>query len=258
MYSSGLIQIEKLGVAEGQGVVVKYQNADGASADQIEATNQEIRAQLLEAFHYTGDNINYEYAVASSGTVTASASSELIMNAFIAMLVALVLILIYVGFRFELTSAFATILALFHDLLITAAFVLMFRITINAAFIAALVTILGYSINNTIVIFDRIRENEKSGKYEKAPNSLIANKSVKETMTRSVFTTLTTFVTIALVAIIGVPDIRDFAIPIAIGILAGFYSSVFLTPGLWALAYKPGRRWKKKDKAKKGETKTVV
>ena len=124
---------------------------------------------------------------------------------------------------------------------------LIFRITINSSFIAALVTILGYSINNTIIIFDRIRENIKGGVYEKETNSKIANISVKETMSRSVYTTLTTFITIALVAIIGVSDIRDFALPIAFGILSGFYSSVFLTPGLWAIAY----RGRKKRKTKK-------
>ncbi len=257
VYQTTTMTINELDVYDGQGVVVKYQNADGASSREIELTNAEIRQELAEAFGYDG-NVNTIKAIASSGTVTASASSELIMNAFIAMIVALALILIYVAIRFEFTSGLATILALFHDLLITASCVLIFRITINASFIAALVTILGYSINNTIVIFDRIRENDRSGKYEKMPNSVIANSSVKETMTRSVFTTLTTFVTIGLVAIIGVADIRDFAIPIVVGILAGFYSSVFITPGLWAIAYKPGKRRKKKEKSSKDNQKAVV
>ena len=89
----------------------------------------------------------------------------------------------------------------------------------------------------------------KSGKYDKASNVQLANNSVKETMTRSVFTTLTTLVTIAMVAIIGVSDIRQFAVPIIIGIVAGFYSSVFITPGLWAIAYKPKKKKKSTVKA---------
>ena len=233
---------------------LKYQNASGQNSTQIEATNNAIRDELAEAFGYS-EVTNGEFAVASIGTVTPSASSELLMNAFIAMLVALALILVYVAIRFEITSGLATILALFHDLLVTTSFMLIFRVQINASFVAALVTILGYSINNTIVIFDRVRENQRSGKYDKDTNETIANASVKGTMTRSVFTTLTTFVTIALVAIIGVSDIRDFAIPIVVGVLAGFYSSVFLAPGLWALAFRPGQRWFKR-KQKKTEKKS--
>lgn len=240
-FQTTTIDIDELNVYEGQAVLVKYQNVDGQQASEILATNESIQKALLEKFGY-GD---MTYTVTNGGTVTPSASNELLMNSFIAMLVALALIIIYVAIRFEITSGIATILALFHDLLITTSFVLMFRITVNAAFIAALVTILGYSINNTVIIFDRIRENQKSGKYEGKPNSVVADVSVKETITRSVFTTLTTFVTIALVAIIGVADIRDFALPIGIGILSGFYSSIFITPGLWAIAYNGKKRRKK-------------
>lgn len=250
VYQTTTMDIDELNYS-GTGITVKFKNESGADADKITETNRLIQQDLLTAFGYNDSILNGEYAVVNGGTITATASGELLMNAFIAMIVALVLILIYVAFRFEITSGLATILALFHDLLIVTSFVLIFRITINASFIAALVTILGYSINNTIIIFDRIRENERSGKFEKAPNSMIANVSVKETMMRSVFTTITTFVTIALVAVIGVPDIRDFAIPIAIGIIAGFYSSVFLTPGLWAIAYKPSKRSKKRQDKEK-------
>ena len=259
VYQTTTMTINELDVYDGQGIIVKYQNIDGASSSEIESLNQKVKEDLLKAFGYN-DISNGNYAITNGGVTTATASNELLMNAFIAMLVALALILIYVAFRFELASGLATILALFHDLLIMASFVLIFRITINSSFIAALVTILGYSINNTIVIFDRIRENQKSGKYEKAPNSLIANNSVKETMTRSIFTTLTTFITIALVAIIGVTDIRDFAIPITIGVLAGFYSSVFITPGLWAIAYnhKNRKKIKKNNKPTNQEDKIIA
>lgn len=237
--------IEVNGV-EGGAIEIRYQNVKNATGSEIAELNKLIRSDLQEAFGYTSESVEVDYssAISAPEVVTATASSELLMNAFIAMLVAIVLILIYIAIRFEITSGLAAILALFHDLLVMTSCVLIFRITINSSFIAALVTILGYSINNTIIIFDRIRENAKSGNYDKASNVAVANASVRQTMTRSVFTTLTTFVTIAMVAIIGVADIREFAVPILIGILAGFYSSVFITPGLWSIAYRPRKKKK--------------
>ena len=233
-------------VTGGLAVEVQYQNLEGANGTEIAELNNKVRASLQQVFGYTKytATVDYRYAISAPEVVTAAASSELLMNAFIAMLVAIVLILIYVAFRFEITSGLAAVLALFHDLLIMTSLVLIFRIPINSSFVAGLVTILGYSINNTIIIFDRIRENNKNGKYAGASNVKVANESVKQTMTRSIYTTLTTLITIALVAIIGVSDIREFAIPILIGIMAGFYSSVFITPGLWAIAYKPKKKKK--------------
>lgn len=238
------LEMDSIGVyiSEGHAVIIQYQNIKEMSASEIAEKNSQINEALLEAFNIGSD---YSKAVSVGDTITATASAELLMNAFLAMLVAVLLILIYIVFRFEFTSGFAAILALFHDLLITASLVLIFRTTINSSFIAALVTILGYSINNTIIIFDRIRENRKTGKFDGKPNEAIANASVRETMTRSIFTTLTTLITIGLVAVIGVPDIRDFAFPIVIGVAAGFYSSVFITPGLWSIAYRPRKNRKK-------------
>lgn len=239
-------------------VLVKFQNASGATAEEIEDTNKEIRLALLQAFGYldstatvddlSGDEFAVK-AVTSDGTTTAAASSELLMNAFLALLVAMILIMIYIFIRFDFVSGLAAILALFQDVVVTCAFMLMFRVTVNSGFIAAIITIIGYSINNTIIIFDQIRENIKSGTTIGKTNSQIANQAVNQTMTRSIFTTLTTFLVIFFVMVIGVSDIRDFAFPIMIGILAGFYSSVFLTPGLWAIAYKPKKKSKAKDSA---------
>lgn len=252
VYQTTTMEINELGVS-GQGVIVKYKNIDGAKTSEIEELNKLVRADLVAEFGYDAIT-NGDSAVANGGVITPSASSELIMKSFIALLVALTLILIYIAFRFELTSGLSTVLAIFHDLLVTTSLVIMFRITINASFIAALVTILGYTINNTIVVFDRIRENTKSGKFDKASNQEVANASIRDTLTRSIFTTLTTFVTIALVAIIGVQDIRDFALPIVIGIVSGFYSSTFITPGLWAIAHNPKKRKTKKQNQKTEKT----
>ena len=197
--------------------------------------------------------------VQNGGVTTASASAELMMKSFIALLVAVALILIYIAIRFEFTSGLAAILALFHDILVTASVVLICRIQVNVAFIAALITILGYSINNTIIIFDRMRDKTKIAKNsnEKIDNKIIANNAVKETMLRSILTGITTFIMIFMITVIGVADIREFAFPIMVGILAGFYSSVFMTPGLWAIAYRPRKRKKKNNSSGKKKSEAL-
>ena len=265
-------------ISDGGAVIVKFQNGDG----DVEEVNNKIRLALMEEFGYISlpentdimslddstvqsyiDGTNYSALIANGGVTTASASSELMMRSFLALLVAIVLILIYVAIRFELTSGLAAILALFHDIIITSSIMLICRVQINSAFIAALITILGYSINNTIIIFDRIRENVKMSKnLGKINNFEVADRSVRQTLTRSILTTLTTFIMIFLVTVIGVSDIQEFAFPIMIGILSGFYSSIFLTPGLWAIAYRPSKkkiarmeakRKRQEEKVKKGQ-----
>lgn len=259
-------------ITDGDAVIVKFQNGDIADED-VENQNNQIRFDLLKEFGFIPESSNFEgfdfesnvnsALVANGGVTTASASAELMMKSFLALFVAVIVILIYVALRFEITAGLAAILALFHDVLITASVMLICRIQINTAFIAALITILGYSINNTIIIFDRIRENLKMGKnLGKVDNNQIANKAVSGTMMRTILTTVTTFIMIFFITVIGVADIQQFAFPIMVGIIAGFYSSVFLTPGLWAIAYKPSKKKlarmaekekKKAEKAKQGQ-----
>lgn len=264
-------------ISDGDAILVKFQNGD---SDDIEDLNNRIRLAFLVEFGYVDgltteevvdvqnaedylDDAEYSALVINGGVTTANATTELMMKSFLALFVAIVVILIYIAFRFELTSGLSAILALFHDVLVTASVMLMCRVEINTAFIAALITIMGYSINNTIIIFDRIRENVKMSKnLGKIDNYAIADRSVSSTMMRTVLTTLTTFVMIFFITVIGVADIREFAFPIMVGILAGFYSSVFLTPGLWAIAFHPSKkkiakmeakRKAKEEKAKRGE-----
>ena len=256
------MDVRDLGIEGGDAIIVKYQNNNSLESEEIEQVNEQIKLELLKAFGFVDQSMTLENLesednkglVANGGITTASASAELMMKSFIALIVAVAIILIYVAIRFELTSGLAAILALFHDILVTASVVLIFRVQINVAFIAALITILGYSINNTIIIFDKMREDRKIKEKanEKIDNVALANNSVKQTMTRSVLTALTTFISILMITLIGVPDIRQFAFPIMVGILAGFYSSVFITPGLWAIAYRPKKR-KKIEKSKEVE-----
>lgn len=253
-YQDTTMNISGMGIEDGKAVIIKYQNNNKLETAKIEEINNKIRLDLLKAFKYVDEDATLETIgsieesalIANGGITTASASSELMMKSFIALLVAILLILVYVAFRFEFTSGLAAILALFHDLLVTTSIMLICRIEINVSFIAALVTILGYSVNNTIIIFDRMRSDLKTAKQSNAKisNQEVANGAVRASFMRTILTTLTTFIMIFMVTVIGVPDIREFAFPIMIGILAGFYSATCLTPGLWAIAYRPKKNKK--------------
>ncbi|WP_061993955.1 protein translocase subunit SecF [Clostridium sp. ATCC 25772] len=157
---------------------------------------------------------------------------ELKVKAFIAAIVANIAMLIYIGFRFEFNFAAAAIIAVLHDVLITVGVYAVLGIPVNTPFIAAVLTIIGYSINDTIVIFDRIRENSK--KMRKVEISEIANISINQTVSRSINTALTTLFTITAVYVF-VPSIREFSLPLIIGIAMGAYSSIFIASPIWVI-----------------------
>ncbi|MDE7163852.1 MAG: protein translocase subunit SecF [Clostridiales bacterium] len=183
----------------------------------------------------------YSGSVSGGDMVGATVSTELLFTAIIAVVLALMFMLAYIGLRFQISSGLACIVALFHDLLIMFAFMAICHIEINSTFIAALITILGYSINNSIIIFDRVRENMKSVFSKGMTPEKVANKSIKDTLLRSINTTITTLVMILMVAILGVSDIKIFAFPIIIGLIAGTYSSICIAPSLWALFQRVGK-----------------
>jgi len=147
-------------------------------------------------------------------------------------IIAALLMLVYIAFRFEILFAVSAVACLLHDLLIVVAFYAFFRIPVNINFIAAILTVLGYSINATVVIFDRIRENVKTMKRE-SPDA-IADKSIWQTMGRSINTTLTTLIMVVLLLVLGVASIKLFALPLLVGMIAGTYSSIFLAGPIWA------------------------
>lgn len=193
-----------------------------------------------------GENYDTDNLQISPQSISAKASSNLLQTTILSLVIAVFLILVYITIRFEMLSGFVAVLALVHDALIVCAFMAILRIPINAPFIAALITIIGYSINATIVIFDRIRENCKKLSLKQFSAHDIANLSIKETMTRSINTTITTLFTIVVLACFPIPDMRNFAIPIIIGLLAGTFSSVFLAGTSWALI----RDYRDKKKAR--------
>ena len=192
--------------------------------------------------------IQTEYSgatVVSSSSVSASVSEDLRNSAIIAALVAVVCMLIYIGIRFDFRSGLAAVVALCHDLLVMLSAYIIFRLPFNVNFIAAALTILGYSINATIVVFDRARENAKAN--PKADFGDVMDKSIWQTMTRSINTTITTLLTITMVLILGVTSIRNFCWPLFVGVLAGCYSSVCISGNVWVRL----RRLTGKNKEKK-------
>lgn len=161
-----------------------------------------------------------------------SVGKELRSKAILSLIIANIAMLVYVGFRFEFKFGLAAILALVHDILITISVYAILQIPVNSSFIAAILTIVGYSINDTIVVFDRIRENRKRNR--KANEAEVANVSITQTMKRSINTSLTTLFTIVCVYIF-VPSVREFALPLLIGIVCGTYSSIFIASPLWVV-----------------------
>ncbi len=184
--------------------------------------------------------------------VSAIAGRDLLANAMKALLIAFVLMLIYIAIRFDPMSGLAALFALLHDVLIMMSFMVFFRafFQVNSSFIAAVLTIVGYSINNTIIIFDRIRENAKRPGMSQLPKMEIVEVSVSSTLSRTINTTVTTLITLVALYVFGVESIREFGFPLIVGMLAGTYSSVLLSGQVWAI-------WTEKFASRKAPAKTA-
>lgn len=181
--------------------------------------------------------------------VGAVAGRDLIKNAFYSVIIVSVCMLIYIAIRFDFKSGLTAVLALMHDVVMMICAMIIFRnvFQANSPFIAALLTIVGYSINNTIIIFDRIRENNKKPEFRGQPKMNVVDVSVRETLARTINTSVTTLITIVLLFIMGGNAIREFAFPIIIGIVVGVYSSVMLSGQCWA--YIMDHKWFARKKA---------
>ncbi len=193
----------------------------------LDMTEREAFAQKMEeSFDVPEDQISAE-------TISSTVSKEMQRDAILAVTIATVCMLIYIWFRFkDIRFASSGVLALLHDVMVVLACYTFVRISVGNTFIACMLTILGYSINATIVIFDRIRENMHGVKTVEELKELV-NASITQTLTRSIYTSLTTFITIAVLFVMGVSTVREFALPIMTGIVCGAYSSVCITGPLW-------------------------
>lgn len=198
----------------------------------LDDTTSQVRSVLEREMAAKYENFHF----ISIDHVSAIAGRDLLGNAVKALLAAFVLMLIYIAIRFDPSSGLAALFALLHDILIMCAFMVFFRAfyQVNSSFIAAILTIVGYSINNTIIIFDRIRETAKLPGNTQKPRTEIVEVSVSSTLSRTANTTITTLIALVCLYIFGVESIREFAFPLIVGMLAGTYSSVLLAGQVWA------------------------
>ncbi len=218
-------------------VVVKfgYENDLKTEADRSAFSLDrvtKITTALQEKYDPNASGDDSKVLLKNQDIISPSTGQDLARSALWMSILACIAILFYVTLRFEFVSGVVAIFALVHDVLILLGLYSIMQWSVDTNFIAAILTVLGYSINNTIVIMDRIRENTRHARKESY--SEIADKSILQTMNRSLNTTITTLLTIGMVYILGVKSIQVFALPIIIGIVIGFYSSVFVAGPLWA------------------------
>lgn len=208
-------------VADSNGVIFKTRNL---SLEERETFNQTFI-----------DKYGVDENTISSQSISSTISSEMTSDAVVAVIIAVILIMIYIAFRFQdIRFASAAVIALIHDILLVLASYALVRISVGSTFIAVMLTILGYSINDTIVVFDRVRENiHNRARVSEGELAEISDRSVTQTLSRSINTSLTTFVMVLLLYIMGVASIKDFALPLMVGIVAGLFSSVCISTNLW-------------------------
>ncbi|MBE5994948.1 MAG: protein translocase subunit SecD [Paenibacillaceae bacterium] len=210
------VQTQK--VAGSNEVIIKTRTL---TVDEREALNK----SMVEHFGVESEKITAE-------SISGAISQEMKRDAIVAVIIATICMLLYIWFRFkDIRFASSAVLALVHDVLVVLAFYAILKWSVGSTFIACMLTIVGYSINATIVIFDRIRENLKT--QSKLELAEIVNLSITQTFTRSINTSLTTFIMVFVLFIMGVSSIREFALPLMVGIVCGTYSSVCITGSLW-------------------------
>lgn len=231
----------------------------GLKADQIQINGKDNKVATVQfkddltraQDNKLSDNIKSKFGdTPQINTVSPIIGQELAKNAMLALIYASIGIIIYVSLRFEWRMGLSSVLALLHDVFIIVAIFSLFRIEVDLTFIAAVLTIVGYSINDTIVTFDRVRENLQKIKVITAPEQIddIVNRSIRQTMTRSVNTVLTVIVVVVAILFFGAPTIFNFTLALFIGLISGVFSSIFIAVPLWGMMKK--RQLKKSPKHK--------
>lgn len=217
-------------------ITIQKTGENGISVKTIELTNEQSDKVIDDVKKQF--NLKQKHVLAND-KVSGTVSGRLIGDSLKAILLAIILMLIYITFRFDFQSGTSAVLALAHDVIIMLGFYSLFGLNVNTSFIAAILTILGYSINATIIVFDRVRENQRTMK--KASYGEIADNAINSSYLRAINSSITTLLTIGLLYIMGVDSIKEFALPIIVGIVAGTYSSLFIAAPFWAW-------WKDQDK----------
>ncbi len=213
---------------------IQFQKVEGSTQIVIKTRSldlderDELNAALVEKF-------NVDEATITAQNISATISGEMTSDAIWAVVIATILMLIYIWFRFsDIRFATAAIIALVHDVLVVLTCYSLVRLSVGSTFIACMLTIIGYSINDTIVIFDRIRENIGTRKIaDKEELAEVSNRSISQTISRSLNTSLTTFVMVLLLYILGVASIKEFSLPLMVGVISGTYSSICVATAIW-------------------------
>ncbi len=209
-----------------------------------EDTRSELASKLKETFELTDDKIDSE-------NISSTISQETQRDAVLAVVIASILMLIYIAIRFsDVRFGASAVIALIHDVMFVFFAYAAMYLTVGGTFIACMLTIVGYSINSSIIIFDRIRENLKTMSIEKDGYETIVNTSISQTFTRNIYTNLTTFITILMLNILGVASLKEFTFTLMVGVVAGTYSSICITGPLWL--------WLRTKITKKSEEKSVT
>jgi preprotein translocase SecF subunit len=213
----GAPEIKTIGPTEHNEIQVTVRS----KSENVDAVLKEIRGALER------DMADNPFTVVRTENVGPKIGGELTRDAVIASALALLAILIYVGLRFKLSYAVAAVIPLFHDVCVVMGIFSMLNLELTLPFLAAVLTIIGYSLNDTIVVFDRIRENLKGGLRGKVFNDIV-NSSINQTLSRTVITSITTLFTVLALYILGSDSIKDFALALTIGVAVGTYSTLFI------------------------------
>ncbi|NPV70620.1 MAG: protein translocase subunit SecF [Firmicutes bacterium] len=228
----------------GGSMVQKAGNDSHVALIRTKAVDTAQRQALFDSLKKSLGNYEVRRIEEVSGVI----GKELTRKAILALVIANLAQIVYITLRFEFKFAVAAVVALIHDVLITVGLFSIIGVEVNSPFVAAILTIVGYSINDTIVVYDRIRENLKTRKKEGL--ATMVNRSISETLIRSINTSLTTLLAVFAILIFGGQTIREFSLALAIGITTGTYSSIFIASPLWVL-------WKNKETAVKVRPKTA-
>lgn len=205
-----------------QNEIIIKSSKDFSNDERVEIFNK-----IKEEYGLTDDS------PMQSRKIGPSIGKEIQNKALIAIVIATIGMLIYISFRFEFKFGISAIVALLHDVLITLSIYSIFKIQVDSAFVAAMLTIVGYSINDTIVLFDRVRENLKQ--FKKTEYNKLIDTSISQTIRRTINTSFTTLLAITSLYVFGVDAIKQFALPLIIGVLIGTYSSIFIASPVWYL-----------------------
>jgi len=211
----GDVGVQAFGEGPKAGVMVRFQNPEGKDANAVKSGVRQALQQALGEVRFTND-----------ATVGAKVSGELFTSGILALLVAIALMLVYIWFRFELQFGLGAVVALFHDVILTFGLIAVTKMEFSLTTIAAILTIIGYSMNDTVVVFDRLRENLR--KYKKMPLRDVIDLSINETLSRTVITGATAIMALAGLAVFGGEALFGFSVIMMFGITLGTYSSIYV------------------------------